>query len=244
MKSNLMACALILLGAASASAGTATELKLDLQPTGGVTEAGFEAFEATNQVLPVASQSYSAFGGTVDVGLTTANLPDGSLDFRAVTRNGAASAGEKENDWLGVDTRGATAPGADVTMTLTLSNVPAGDYSWLSTHHDGGSDATNGNLNGTADYSVTDANGTASVLNGITISEQDEADPISTLGFNFTSDGSDVVFSMIMDNAQGGTDNALFALMNSVEITLVPEPSTLIMLGLGVVASLSTRRRS
>lgn len=242
MKSKLIACALILLGAESASAGTATELKLDLQPVNGVLEAGFEGFEATNQVLPVATQSYSAFGGTVDVDLTTANLPDGNDDFRAVPRNGVASTAEKENDWIGVDTRGATAPGVDVTMTLTFSNIPAGDYSWLSTHHDGGSDATNGNLNGTADYSITDANGTVSVLDGITISEQDEMDPISTLGFNFTSDGSDVVFSMIMDNAQGGTDNALFALMNSVEITLVPEPSTVLLLGLGAAALLCRRQ--
>lgn len=249
MKNNIRGSFALTLASAwlssyTAFAGTPTSLSLDFQPTGGTTQAGFEAFEATNQVLPVGGTAYSAFGlDNITVSLTTANLPDGNLDFRAVTRNGTA--GEKENDWLGVDTRGTAGPGVDVTMTVSIAGLPAGLYSWISTHHDGGSGATNGNLIGTPDYEFIDGNGSTGIIaNGLTISSQNLGNPISTFNRIFTANGTDPIsLSLIMDNAQGGTtSNALFALMNSVEITVVPEPSAIALLGFGLAGLMVWRR--
>ena len=221
--------------AISAKAAT---LSLDLQPTGGTTAPGFQAFEATNNVLP-GTQSYAEFGTSIDVDLTTANLPQGTADFRSVARNGSAT--DVNNDWIGVDTRTG---GVDVTMTLTFSNLPAGLYSWTSTHHDGGAGASDGNLNGNADYTITDASGSNNVPNGIEISSQNDGDPVSTLSFNFTSDGSPVSFSMIMDENQGGGgNNRLFALAGSIEITQIPEPSGVLLALVGLAGLVLRRRR-
>ena len=233
--------AVVLLGifTDSAQAGTATSLLLDFQPTSGTTEAGYEAFVETNQLPSLTAMNYSAFGTTVGVKVLPANLPDGNLDFRAVARNGAL--GEKENDWIGVDTRNG---GIDVILSVIVSNLPAGQYSWLSTHHDGGSGATNGNLNGLSDYQFVDANGDSGVVaNGITFSSQNDGDPISTFGRAFQSDGSDVTFSMIMDFEQGGSSAALFAFINSVELNLIPEPTSLTLFGFGLMGMVATRRR-
>jgi len=240
-KLTALAAATMMIGVSgTAQAGTATSLLLDLQPTGGTTAAGFEAYEATNQVLSTgAGTDYSAFGATVNVDVNASNLPDGNLDFRAVARDGAL--GDKENDWIGADTRNS---GVDVSLSVIVSGLPAGQYSWVSTHHDGGSNATNGNLNGLSDYQFVDANGAGPVVaDGITISEQNAGDPISTFSHSFQSNGSPVSFSMIMDNGQGGTGNPLFALINSVEINLVPEPTTFALFGLGLVGMATTRRR-
>lgn len=233
MRRLLCFAAFVAAGLVLAVSAKAQSLAIDFQPTGGTTQAGFQAYEETNQVLPDGTGTdYAAFGTTVNVAVTAANLPDGNLDFRAVTRNGATSAGEKENDWLGVDTRTG---GVDVTLTVTVSGLPAGFYSWFSTHHDGGSDATNGNLNGVADYEFIDASGSSGLIaDGIIFSEQDELEPISAFSQLFVSDGSPVSLSIIMDNGQGDplTDNnALFAFINSVEITAVPEPGALALVG-------------
>ena len=242
MKSTLhafLACLATAVVMTLPSVSQAQSLWLDFQPTGGTTAAGYQAFEATNQVIPTEGTSYSAFGSTVTVSLAAANLPDGNLDFRSVARNGAA--GDLENDWIGLDTRNA---GVDVTFTISVDGLPAGDYNWLSTHHDGGAGATNGNLSGTPDYTFTDATGSSTGV--LSESSQNDGDPIATFLKSFTSDGvAPVSLSMVMDNGQGDTpDTALFVFANGVQISLVPEPSALTLVALALVGIAVRRRRA
>ena len=148
------------------------------------------------------------------------------------------------NDWIGVDTR---TPGTDVTFTLTITGLPAGAYNWLSGHHDGGVPASgtpSGNIDGTADYSFTDATGTNTLANGIIFSKQLDGDPPSFFSHDFTSNGSPIVFSMFKDEGQGvaGDINAIFAFTNSLVITQIPEPSAAV-LGLFGLLGLLRRRR-
>jgi len=243
MKKHLITSTITL--AALAGASHAATLSLDFQPTGVTPVAGFEAFGATNQDAAAgASAMYSAFGTTVTVTLATSNLPDGALDFRVVTRNGTDTATNVANDWIGVDTRNT---GVDVTMTITLSGLPAGQYNWLSGHHDGGGaqGTGNGNIQGLADFNITDATGSSNNANAVNLTRNDTlTDTPDPFSYDFTSDGSDVVVDLVMDINQGdvGDTNAIFIHMNSLAISEIPEPSAGILAGLGLVGLLRRRR--
>lgn len=233
------AAAMLAVSACAAHHASAASLMLDLQPTNGTTATGYQALEESDKVIPTTTHNYSAFGTTVGVALTVANLPDGANDFRAVTRNGTAT--ETANDWLSVDTRNT---GTDVTLTITLSNLPAGDYTWLSEHRDGGTDTTNGNLTGTADLVFVDASGSTGLLtNEIQFKAGASGPEPQIYTRSFTSNGGDVSFSSIMDNGQGGGGNAIIAFASSIVITQVPEPSSLALLGLGGLMMIKRRRR-
>lgn len=218
------------------------QLRLDVQPAGGTTAAGWQALEATNQVLAVPTQDYSAFGTTVSVDVTTANIPE-NLDFRAVARDGAAD--DKNNDWLGVDARGGL---IDATLSVQFSGLPAGDYNWTSHHEDGGAGTTNGNINGQSDWTLAGGSGVLTMFRG------DSNPPnIGQFSTTFSSDGiNPVTFSMIFDEGQGASEglgtatasNAIFAYVTGIEISqAIPEPTSFVLLGLACTGLTMTRRR-
>jgi hypothetical protein len=93
------------------------------------------------------------------------------------------------------------------------------------------------------DYSFTDASGVQTGI--LNLSSQNDADPVSTFATTFRSNGvAPVSFSMTMDNGQGDVPgNALFAFINGVAITNIPEPGSIGLLVIGLVSVVFTRRR-
>jgi hypothetical protein len=85
------------------------------------------------------------------------------------------------------------------------------------------------------EYTFTDASGVRTGI--LNISSQNDADPVSTFATMFRSNGlAPVSFSMTMDNGQGDVPgNALFALINGLQISVIPEPATCILGGLGLL---------
>jgi hypothetical protein len=62
------------------------------------------------------------------------------------------------------------------------------------------------------------------------------------------TDGSDIVFTMVMDDGQGSMTerpNAIFAFVGGLEITTaaIPEPTSLAFIGLGALGMMIKRRR-
>ncbi|MEZ6116149.1 MAG: PEP-CTERM sorting domain-containing protein [Pirellulaceae bacterium] len=231
-----------LIWAAPVLAGSAS---VDFQPTGGTTAPGTMAFENTNQVLPDAAgvlftvADQQAAGGS-DIGsdftitLNALNLPDGATDFRSVTRNGAAT--ESVNDWIGADSRNG---GQDVTLQVTVSGLAAGQYSWLSTHHDGGSGVTNGNQLAPAVLTFQ-ASGDPIVVADFAHSAGNGGNTAySQFSTDFTTDGSPVSLSISVND----TGLADFAYINDLTLTQVPEPTGSLLVFAGLLGVFVLRRR-
>ncbi len=243
MKTQAIAlkCALLLICSTSAFGGSFT---VDFQGPGGTTAPGTAPFESENQMLPdpggvtytVADQqaaSGSDVGSDITIILGAANLPDGALDFRAVTRNGAAD--ETVNDWIGVDSR---VGGTEVTLQVTVEGLASGSYSWLSTHHDGGTGVTNGNQLAPATLIFAAAGPPLTITDFAHSAGNGGNTDYSQFATDFTTDGSPVSLSIVVND----TGLADFAYINDLTITQVPEPSSM-LLGLAGIAGLGLVRR-
>ncbi|MBN2128040.1 MAG: PEP-CTERM sorting domain-containing protein [Sedimentisphaerales bacterium] len=245
--------------------GTATAefLAVDFQPTASDTATGFEAFVQGNKSAP-ASDSYSAFGTTIDVALST-TVSDSHV--RAITRSDddwdavqpqgggiytmddglSPDPTDPSHDWIAIDAEG--------TLTITVSGLPAGQYTWLSQHNDG-THPSNGNLDGDVDYALVHADGTDSgTYNVAHASHRNYAsggsgtledpytvqnyEPYESVMILFESNGVDDVTFTVTRRATGGGN---FAIINSMVITQVPEPGSLVLLAMGLAGMLLLRR--
>ncbi len=206
-------------------------LLIDFQGVGGNTAAGYQSYEAVNQNLAsLGSRNYvSPIPATVEI--KVANLPDGASDFRVVDRGPSTS--PDAEDWIGVDARlgppgSSTAGNPRPVMNIMVSNLPDGIYAWSSLHHDPL------NQTGVVTYKFSDVDGTS---NG-TIDISSGGEPMTTFNTTFRSfHGSPTTLSLTVTEPDGtATFAALtsFALVNSLQITPVPEPTaaTLLLLGM------------
>lgn len=231
-----------LIGLAALTTQSNAALTIDFQPTGGTTAAGYEAFEFTTQGAFPVSSNYSAFGATVTISVSSANVGDNN-DNRSITRLGLVT--DVRNDWIGIDARNVAGGSPEATFTITLMGLPAGQYSWDSILHDGGTGVTGagqGNINGNIRTTFVDATGT---VNGTSMISAENPgggagpQPQSNFTTNFTSDGSPVSLTL---GSTGTGGDAIFALAASLEVTAIPEPSTGVLAMIGLLA-LARRRR-
>jgi hypothetical protein len=163
-------------------------------------------------------------------------------------------------DFIGIDTRTANGGNGDwdgVTgtptyMTLTIGGLPAGTYEWTSFHHDtehvygpfavwistdGGA-----NFSQLADGLMTDSTAGGTPDSGATESGPDVYLLPSTYHTSFVANGvDDVVLRFAPYSDAGGVHRQIWG-MNGFE--LVPEPTTIALLGLGSLLVLRRRRRS
>lgn len=215
-----------------------TPLRIDFQNVGGNSPAGYQVYEAFNQVLStLGPRNYlSPFPATVEI--TTANLPDGQSDFRVVVRG---STSLEITDWIGIDARlgppgSSAASNPRPTMNVIVSNLPDGIYAWSSRHHDPF------NQTGVVNYAFTHAEGTSSG----TIDISAGSEPIRTFNTDFRSAGGAPIALSMTVAEQSGTARfatvASFALINSLQISPVPEPHIMALCGLGLATCCSCMR--
>jgi hypothetical protein len=205
-------------------------LLIDFQSVGGSTGAGYQSYEAINQDLNSLGPRNYAGPLPATVEITTSNLPDVPSDFRVVDRGPLVS--PEIDDWIGVDAR-LGPPGSTVAgnprpvMNIIVSNLNDGIYTWSSLHHD------TLNQTGVVAYSFTDSNGSS---NG-TIDISSAGEPMTTFDTMFQSTGgAPVTLSLTVTEPDGSGLFAVrtsFALINSLQITRVPEPHSLALFGFG-----------
>jgi len=159
-------------------------------------------------------------GGTVDV---TIGGYTHFRDYAAITGGPFAGQNELLSDMVLRNAGG--------TMTLTLADLGAGLYDITTYHH---SPSSGG---GTIDINLTDANGSSSVGTGIPVSNGTSPASISTVSFQFESNGSSVAIDFV------GGSGAQHASLNGFELTLVPEPSTFALSALGLLGLLACGQR-
>jgi hypothetical protein len=252
---NRVSCLVIatVLSFALCGAATAEVLSVDFQPTGGDTATGFQAFDQGDKAAGT-SHSYSAFGATIDVALSASGR------IRAFARTG--DDWPRTNPWTIDDglSPDPTDPSHDSvstdtasgTLTITVSGLPEGDYTWLSQHNDG-THPSNGNQDGDVDYALAHAGGTVSGVynvahashrnfaSGGSGTEEDpytiqNYEPYESVAAAFTSNGADDV-TFTVTKASGA-----FTIVNSMVITAVPEPGSLVLLVIGLIGVLPRRR--
>jgi hypothetical protein len=134
-------------------------------------------------------------------------------------------------------------------MTLALGGLAAGDYDWTSFHHDTehvyGPFAvwlsTDGGANFTqlADGLMTDSTPGGSPDSGAVVGGPDAYSLASTYRTSFTANGTDDVVMRFAPYSGEAVHRQIWG-MNGVEI--VPEPTTIALLGLGALALIRRRR--
>lgn len=240
------------------------------QDGGPTNNEGFQAYDAGHEVAEdFDTKSYSAFGTMVGVTPDWPNTTDNRVR-QMIDRGAGNDANWMDSDlagvtdWLGIDTRTGNGgngnwDGTDGTptyMTLTLSGLPENEYSWTGFHQD--TENVHGNF---AVWLSTDGGATfAQLADGYMSDSSPGGNPESATlvtdfagmtaagslyATTFDATGSDDVvlqFAPYAGSLGDAVHNQIWGI-NGFQLSVVPEPSGLPLMLLGVVALLGCRHR-
>jgi len=237
---------LLLLGLTATSSLAAT-ISVNLTRSGAPTETGFTNWETNDDTLP-SNLSGISFGSDTLTFSTPVGGINAGTTLRSINRGGddgyAGPFANMSQTWWG-QRQSSTGPGGFVTVNI--SGLSAGSYSFTSWHLDH-EDQTGGM---TVDFSD---NGGSSFTNSVVPSfdllnyagggsvpvPADNAAAPYAATFDFVSTGADVQIRF-RNNASTNSSEA-FALTNGFQLTQIPEPSAVLLGGLGLLALLRRRR--
>lgn len=267
MKVSLVTLLALLIVAGSASA---VALKIDFNSTnqdgGPHNQSGWQAYDAGHEVAAdFVTKNYAVFGTTVSVTPAWPNTTDNRV--QQMIDRGAGYDGNWDNaagdldlvtDFIGIDTRTGNGGNGDwdgttgvpTYMTVTLGGLPADDYVWTSFHHD------TENVHG--DFSVeisTDGGASFTQLSDGVMTDSTPGGNPDSLATEVGPDAYTLSSVYTASFSANGTDDVVlrFAPYSGIAVhrqiwgingfELVPEPTTMLLLGLGGIA-VARRRRS
>lgn len=212
----------------------------------GPTEAGFTNWATNDNTVP---NNLSATLGSDSLTLSAPSTGiNAGTTLRSIDRGGndgyAGPLASLSQTWWG-QRQTSTGPGGYIT--INISGLSAGNYSFTSWHLDhedqtGGMKVEFSNNGGTT---FTDAVPAFDLLNyagggSVPVPADNAAAPYEA-SFNFVSTGADV--QIRFTNTASTNSSQAFSLTNGFELTVIPEPSSTLMVGLLAGVGLLRRRR-
>jgi hypothetical protein len=236
---------LLLLGFASTTAHAAL-VSVNLTRSGAPTETGFTNWATNDNTVP----------GNLLLTLGTDNLTlsapvsgiNAGTSLRSIDRGGndgyAGPLASLSQTWWG-QRQTPTGPGGYIT--INISGLSAGNYSFTSWHLDH-EDQTGGmkvEFSNNGGGSFTDVVAAFDLLNykgggSVPVPADNAAAPYEA-SFNFVSTGADV--QVRFTNVASTNSSEAFSVTNGFQLTVIPEPSSSLLVGLAAGFGLLRRRR-
>ncbi|MDT8388890.1 MAG: PEP-CTERM sorting domain-containing protein [Lentisphaeria bacterium] len=235
--------ALVIIAVFAISSVHAALLQVNVGRPTTPTEPGFTKWTTNDNTAPGAT-TISGIGLSVNVSVSDSG---GGTALRSLDRSDSLYTGTLDNltdNWWGARAGTIGQPGgAQFSIIIDGADLGAGTFEFTSWHFD--HDNQTGPMN--IEYSVDGGTGFTTVFSNFDIVDGDTdlfvGAPNPAL-FLFTSNGTDDVWIRFTNSDPGGGDGSTnFVVVNGFQLIEIPEPSTMLMAGLGLTGVCFRRRR-